>query len=413
MTHCFAVKTFVRIRLMSEPIPNSVDKRIDASEEGLLAACVKTFKEVFEASPTYSVKAPGRLNFIGEHIDYNDGFVLPAAIDKCFQGVYRENQDGIIRVYSRNFKSLRELKLSEPLKAEAGDWLNYLRGVLAQFEKKSIKCPGFDLVLESDIPMGGGLSSSAALEVVFATIVESLLDLKMDGMEKALLCQRAEHEYAGVPCGIMDQAAVALCERSSFLKLDCRDLSFDQVPFDDSHVSILVVDTKVKHSLADGAYAKRRRSCENALINLGFSSYRDESLNLESLNGLENEEERMRARHVIGEIKRTTDAIEALKAGEFETVGKLLNESHFSLQKDFEVSCDELDFVTEIARRQQGVYGSRMTGGGFGGSAIVFLEKKSVDAVKEAIATAYTDRFGIEAGIFATSAAGGVQWSKL
>lgn len=392
-------------KLAAMDIPNT--------KSALFSSCVEFFKKAFGADPMFSVVAPGRLNFIGEHIDYNDGIVLPAAIDKCIQAVYSRNGEGKIRLYSVNFESERVLDLSEPLEVVAGDWLNYLRGVLAQFKKDGIEVPGFDVALESNIPMGGGLSSSAALEVVFATIVESLLDLKIGGMEKALICQAAEHEYAGVPCGIMDQAAVVLCERSSFLKLDCQDLSLQQVPFDDSEVSILVVDTKVKHSLADGEYAKRRSACESALKKMGFASYRDVGVTLDVVEALEDDEERNRARHVVGEIRRTMDAIEALKAGDFPLVGKMLNESHFSLKGDYEVSCDELDFVTEIAREQEGVYGARMTGGGFGGSAIVFLEKRVADKVEKVIAKTYFERFGIEAGLFVTSAAAGVQWGAL
>ena len=374
-----------------------------------LAECTEVFLDLYGNDPTHAASAPGRLNFIGEHIDYNDGIVLPAAIEKKIVGVFGRNDFNRIRVYSVNFDSSCEIELSRELIVVKGEWSNYIAGVVAQFRKMGVEIPGFDVVLHSDIPVGGGLSSSAALEVIIATMIETLLGLELDGMKKALMCQMAEHEYAGVPCGIMDQAAVVLCEESSFLKLDCRDLSISNVRFDASSVSILVVDTRVHHNLADGEYGKRRSSCERALRKLGLKSYRDAGLELIEDERLDPVDEVGCVRHVITEIARTNEVIEALGESDFERVGACLNESHRSLSEDYRVSCDELDFVTDLARQQEGVYGSRMTGGGFGGSAIVFLKSEYAEAVADAIAAAYKARFDIDAGIFATSPAGGAK----
>jgi galactokinase len=368
----------------------------------------QAFKLRYGTDPTHGIDAPGRLNVIGEHVDYSGGIVLPAGIQRWIHGVFAPNGRDEVRLYDLKYQVEATLDPNASLTPGKGDWLNYPKGVFAQFHKMGVRIPGFDLCLYSTIPTGGGLSSSAALEALFASIVELLAAVRISPMEKALLCQRAEHEYAGVPCGIMDQVAVIQAQDGHLLKLDCRDLSVTPVPFRSDEVALMIIDSGVHHELAGGEYAKRRRDCEQACTELGVALLRDSDTNTVMAHPFSTPLIRQRALHVVTEIQRTNDMILALERDDFETAGKLLQQSHHSLQYLYEVSCDEVDFITSFCNAQVGVYGSRMMGGGFGGSAIVMLRKEVADNLRTNLEEAYQRAFGIRASAFLTSPSGGV-----
>ena len=387
--------------------------KLNETRESLIEKTVQHFQDHFNAKPTHVVTAPGRLNVIGEHVDYNGGIVLPAAIERWFIGVLRANGDSKVRIFDCKFDETITVDLDSPLAPEKGSWMNYPKGVLAQFQKRGVKIPGFDLCIYSNVPTGGGVSSSAAFEALTATIVEILTGSELELMEKALLCQKAEHEFAGVPCGIMDQAAVIMCKSQHLLKLDCRDLSVMDVPFTNDSLGLMVIDSNVHHELVDGAYAKRREACEKACSEMGIESLRDATVEAVKSFAFSDEIIRNRALHVVSEIERTFALIKALEEGDYHTAGKSIMGSHESLRDLYEVSCPELDFIVAQCNAQESVYGSRIMGGGFGGSAIVLVEKTKAGEVADFIEKAYKAEYGLEASIFLTNPAHGVQWDTL
>jgi galactokinase len=275
---------------------------------------------------------------------------------------------------------------------------------------------GFDAVVESEVPVGGGLSSSAAIEVATATLIEAMTGKTLDPVEKALVCQKAEHEYAGVPCGIMDQFASVMCRADHLMLLDCRSRQIEHIPFNDPNVTVLIINTNVKHELSGGEYAERRGQCEAAARKLGVASLRDATLELlESRRGELAEVEYRRARHAISEIGRTVEAAAAIKAGKWDEVGGLMYASHDSLRDDYEVSCPELDLLVRLARnigRSGGIIGSRMTGGGFGGCTVSLVETAKVGAVAEDLAQSYQAKTGIEPSIIISRPARGAHVVK-
>lgn len=380
----------------------------ELSRDDILKKTSAAFRQQFAQEPEFGITSPGRLNVIGEHVDYNGGIVLPAAIERWICGCVRANGSERVRMYDLKYDETAELSPNEPLSPEKGSWLNYPKGVFAQFQERKLKIPGFDLCLFSTIPTGGGLSSSAALEALFATIIEHLLGLTLEPMEKALLCQKAEHQYAGVPCGIMDQAAVILGTSQHLLKLDCRDLSVSQVPFQSDEVALMIVDSGVHHELANGEYKNRRDACEQACSELKVKTLRDATREQIETFAFSDPKIRDRAWHVVSEIERTDSMIAALQAGDFVLAGKVLQQSHHSLQYGFEVSCPELDYLTSLCNAQPGVYGSRMMGGGFGGAALVLLDKAVAGDVASLAVTSYFRDFGIRASAFMTNPAQGV-----
>ena len=303
------------------------------------------------------------------------------------------------------------MDLSQPVKPGTPKWGNYARGVVAGFLARGINPGGLDVLLHSTVPLGSGLSSSAALEVATATLIEVVTGRKIDPVEKALLCQKAENDFAGVPCGIMDQFISVMGRQDHLLLLDCRSRKTELVPMSDPSVSVLIVNTNVKHELTGGGYAQRRAQCETAAKILGVPSLRDATGEM-----LERAKSKMddvvfrRARHVIGEIERTVHAAEGVRASNWPTVGQLMYASHDSLRDDYEVSCKELDVVVEIAGDlgfKGGIYGCRMTGGGFGGCAVALVKTESVAAISRQIAADYKKRTGIEAMIFVSRPAAG------
>jgi galactokinase len=347
------------------------------------------------------------VNVIGEHTDYNDGFVLPMAIER-YTVIAADAAVGgkaQIQLATTEGKSPATVDISTPLKpGNPGWWANYPLGVVAGFAARGVKVGGFDAMIHSTVPLGGGLSSSAALEVSTATLLEVMTGHKLDLVDKALLCQKAEHEYAGVPCGIMDQFISVMGQKDHLLLIDCRTRKPELVPMNDSSLGILIVNTNVKHELGSGEYAKRRAQCEAAAKIIGVPSLRDASGDaLEQARSKMDEVVFRRARHVITEIARTTQAAVGIKAGNWPTVGQLMYGSHYSLKDDYEVSCAELDVVVEIAQSigpEGGVIGCRMTGGGFGGCCVALVQADKVGAIQKTIATEYKKRTNIEATMF-------------
>lgn len=277
------------------------------------------------------------------------------------------------------------IDLSRPVVPTAPKWGNYPRGVVAGFQARGIQPGGLDVLLHSTVPLGSGLSSSAALEVCTATLLEAVTGRTLDPVEKALLCQKAEHDFAGVPCGIMDQFISALGREGHLLLLDCRTRKTEIVPMHDPSVALLIINTNVKHELSGGEYAERRAQCEEAVRNLGVASLRDVTAGqLEAGKIKMSETVYRRARHVIGEIERTVQAAKGVRQSDWPTVGRLMGASHAALRDDYEVSCPELDAVVEIAEaigEKGGVYGCRMTGGGFGGCCVALVKASSADAI--------------------------------
>jgi galactokinase len=373
------------------------------------------FTRICGQPPRWIAAAPGRVNVIGEHTDYNDGFVLPMAIERytvIAAAPAAKKPGGVTLRSSEKPGHALTIDLGKPMKPFAkGTWANYPAGVIAGFLARGVSIQGFDALIHSTVPLGGGLSSSAALEVATATLLETITGQTLDPVDKALLCQQAEHQYAGVPCGIMDQFVSVMGRKDHLLLLDCRSRKTELVPMRDPSVSLLIVNTNVKHELGSGQYAKRRAQCEAAAKILGLSSLRDatSAALLKAKDQMEDVVFR-RARHVIGEIERTPQAAGLLGASDWSAAGQLMYASHASLRDDYEVSCAELDAVVEIAQaigEKGGVYGCRMTGGGFGGCAVALVKTDAVDAISKRIGADYRQKTGIEATLFVSRPAAG------
>ena len=370
------------------------------------------FQKHYGRAPRWIVAAPGRVNVIGEHTDYNDGFVMPMAIERyAIMAADNASAPGKISIYDAHFKENATIDISAPVTKGSPKWSNYIRGVLCGFQNRGTTIPALEVAFMSTVPLGGGLSSSAALEVCTATLMEAATGKAIDPIEKALLAQKAEHDFAGVPCGIMDQFISALGREGHLLLLDCRTRKTELVPMSDPSVALLVINTNVKHELSGGEYAERRAQCEEAAKNLGVKSLRDVTPDqLEKNKSKLSELVYRRARHVIGEINRTIEAAHRTRSGRWTRLGELMYASHASLRDDYEVSCKELDVVVEIAEYigiKGGVYGCRMTGGGFGGCCVALVKADAVDSITKKTATEYKAKTGIEATIFASRPAAG------
>ncbi|XP_077527423.1 galactokinase-like [Haemaphysalis longicornis] len=360
----------------------------------LVARAADTFRAEFGAEPEHYGCAPGRVNLIGEHVDYCDGLVLPMAMPMYTVVVGSATKgSSTCNVHSLGFPEPASFSLpsqENPLKPGPPSWSNYVRGVVAHFPGPLTS--GFNAVVASSVPPGAGLSSSAALEVATFSFLSALFPRDTAGgdavNEAALCCQKAEHEFAGVPCGIMDQMAAYWSQPGHALLLDCRSLTWEHVPLKLSSAVILVTDSQVKHALTGGEYAQRRESCQAASAALG-KSLRDASLDdLEGCRERLTSEQVRRAKHVISEIRRTKEAAEHLRKGDLHQLGQLMNASHASLRDDFEVSCPELDELTRLCL-EAGAYGSRLTGAGFGGCTVTLVEERHLPAVMESIQKNY------------------------
>lgn len=359
-----------------------------------------------QAKVTITAAAPGRVNLIGEHIDYCDGFVMPFAIDRYIVIAGCANGTSEARIATALSDEIATLDLSVPQEVSDPKWANYLRGVIRGFQDRGYHIPGFDAYILSSVPGGAGLSSSAALECATATFLEGLLDTHLDTKEKALLCQKAEHDFAFVPCGIMDQFASAFGKANRLVLIDCRSGEPELVPFENPDLTVIIANTMVHHELSDGGYAARRKHTEDGLAILGKPSWRDVTAEDVQANWSKlGDPVNRRSRHVVGEIARTKDAAAALARNDFEALGPLMAASHDSLRDDFEVSCKELDIMVEIARqigRSGGVIGARMTGGGFGGSTVTLCESAKASEIAATLSSEYEKATGIKPQIFAS-----------
>lgn len=371
------------------------------------------FGQTFQTDASVVVTAPGRVNLIGEHIDYCDGFVLPLAIERSIVIAAAPNGTTTARIGTSHADEVCELDLSVPQTVSEPKWANYVRGVIAGFQADDVEIPGFDAYITSNLPGGAGLSSSAALECATATLIEVMADVQLPKKTKALLAQKAEHEFANVPCGIMDQFASTFGEEGQLVLIDCMSGEPSMIPFDNPDLTILVSNTKVSHELSDGGYASRRKATEDALAVIGLDSWRQvRPVDLDKVIDQLDETTFRRARHVIGEIERTVNAASALKDRRYTELGELMYQSHYSLRDDFEVSCPELDFLVDQAKElgaEGGVIGARMTGGGFGGSTVTLCRADLAADIAKSLEIAYEQKFGFAPDIFATRPAAGAR----
>lgn len=377
-----------------------------------LAVVKELFIKQFGSMPKWAVAAPGRVNLIGEHTDYNDGFVLPIAIERQTVVVAKPNGLGIARIVSTHQPdAVVEFSVEVSLAASPPAWSNYVKGVVKACLDRGDLIAGFDAVIDTNVPIGGGLSSSAALEVAVATLIESMTGRAMDPMDKAKRCQWAEHHFAGMPCGIMDQAISVMGKQGHALLLDCRDGATKHIALDSQQVTVLIANSNVKHELTGSEYPQRRQQCELAAKKLGVRSLRDACLaDLERAANQLDEVIYRRAKHVIGEIERTQQASKLLASGQFQATGELMYASHASLRDLFEVSTEELDLLVELTQElgvSKGVWGSRMTGGGFGGCTVSLVSPDVADEVAAYLQEHYQRKTGISPTIFSTYAGKG------
>lgn len=348
--------------------------------------------------------SPGRINLIGEHTDYNGGFVLPGAIDKGMLAEIKVNGTDKIRAFALDLDEYAEFGTNEE-DAPAQSWARYIFGVVREIIKRGGKVSGFDTVFSGDVPLGAGLSSSAALESAFAFALNEMFGNALPKFELAKIGQSTEHNYCGVKCGIMDQFASVFGKAGHLIRLDCRSLEYEYVPFDPKGYKLVLIDTCVKHELASSAYNKRRESCE-AVVNAIKKRHpeveylRDASLDmLKEVAAEVTEEDYKRAEYVIEEIQRLLDACEALKQGDYETVGQKMYGTHHGMSKLYEVSCEELDYLNDIAA-ECGVTGSRVMGGGFGGCTINLVKEEKYDNLISTAKAKFAERFGKEPKVY-------------
>lgn len=368
---------------------------------------VEKFKELYGGQGEIrKYFAPGRVNLIGEHTDYNGGHVFPCALTIGTYGVVRSRADRVIRFYSVNFEKLGviETGLDELVPSKEAGWTNYPKGVMWAFEKRGMKLShGLDVLIYGDIPNGSGLSSSASLEVLTGLILKETYGFDVSMVDIALIGQDSENNFNGCNCGIMDQFASAMGKKDNAIFLDTNTLNYEYAPVVLEDAKIVITNSKVKHSLVDSAYNDRRNECEQALKEL------QKVMDIKTLGDLterefeankgviENEVCRKRAKHAVYENQRTIRAVKALKAGEIQTFGELMNASHVSLRDDYEVSCEEIDILVDLAWKIPGVIGSRITGGGFGGCTVSIVKNDVVDTFISSIGRAYQDKVGHEA----------------
>ena len=358
-------------------------------------------------------RAPGRVNLIGEHTDYNGGFVLPLAIERETVVAAAPRGDRLVEVYSLNLGEGAAFDLDNPGEPRRGVWLDYVEGVARALESRGLSLRGADLMILSDVPVGAGLSSSAALEVAAGLALSRVSGREVDRVQLALAGQQAEHTYVGTMCGIMDQFVAALGQKGHALLIDCRTLEAAAVPLDTSSAAIVITDTGVRHELSSTEYNVRREECEQGARMLGEFLPGVEQLRDVSVEQFERYAGRLpevvcrRCRHVVTEDARTLEAAGALRRGRLEEVGHLMRRSHESLRDDYEVSCAELDFLAETAWGMAGVVGSRMTGGGFGGSTVSLVRHDALEEYERVIAARYTQRFGHAPTTYVSVAGGG------
>ena len=357
---------------------------------------VARFRQVYgDDGPVFLACAPGRVNLIGEHTDYNGGYVMPIAIDRSVRIAFRPRGEPVVDLTSVNYGGREIFRLDALRKRTDVSWINYPQGVAHALQEAGHEIRGLEGVVQGDVPTGAGLSSSAAVEVACILAFRQASGLDLDRREMALLCQRAEHTFAGVKCGIMDMYVSLFAQRDRAVLIDCATITSELEPLDASRAAIVVCDTGVKHELAQSEYNTRRAECEAAFAKLKrrlplAETYKDVSVaDFERHAGALEGTELARARHVVYENQRTLDSVAALRSGDLDAFGRLLNASHESLRRDFAVSCPELDLLVQLAREVAGVYGSRMTGGGFGGCTVSLVAHDAALEMKRHVSQGY------------------------
>ena len=371
---------------------------------------IKTFYETFgEGGEVRTYFAPGRVNLIGEHTDYNGGHVFPCALTLGTYGIVRDREDRMLRLYSVNIDSVGivEVSLDEIAATKEASWTNYPKGVVWAFEKRGFKMAhGMDILIYGDIPNGSGLSSSASLEVLTGVILKDTFGFDVSMVDIALIGQDAENNFNGCNCGIMDQFASAMGKKDNAIFLDTNTLNYTYAPVKLPDAKIVITNSKVKHSLVNSAYNDRRNECDTALnalqavVDIKTLGDITEEQFEEHKGAVKDEVRRKRANHAVYENQRAINAVEALKANDIEKFGKLMNASHESLRYDYEVSCEEIDVLVDLAQAMPGVIGSRITGGGFGGCTVSIVKNDAVDAFVEEIGKAYLEKVGHEAEFY-------------
>jgi galactokinase len=396
----------------AKPIPH--DQRV----ETLIAA----FEQQFGRRPEGIAEAPGRVNLIGEHVDYNDGLVLPFAIDRSVLCAWVRRDDETVSFVSTNHRdNLVCFARDRVAPSRHFDWTDYGTGVLYQLVGAGHRPWGADLLVAGNVPQGAGLSSSAGLEVAVAGALRDSFSLPIDDVELARLCQRAENEYVGVQCGIMDQFASALSRRGQALLIDCRTLAYEHVPLrlEEAGLAVVIANSAVQRELASSAYNDRRRECEEAVAILRERVDRRELTSLRDVTSAELDRVAIdsvplrRARHVVSEIARVAAAVEALRADDFDTLGELMGESHRSLRDDYEVSSPQLDLLVGLATAQDYVLGARLTGAGFGGCTVNIVRADAIDAFDRDVIAPYRERTGLPAEMYVTSPQDGLRTWRL
>lgn len=357
------------------------------------------FTERFGQESVFYASA-GRINLIGEHTDYNGGYVFPGAIDKVIMAEIAPNDTDKVRVYSIDIDEYVEFGLNEE-DAPTQSWARYIFGVCREILKRGGSVKGFDAVFAGNVPLGAGLSSSAALESCFAFALNDMFnDNSIDKFELARIGQSTEHNYCGVNCGIMDQFASVMGQKGKLMRLDCRSMEFEYFPFNPEGYELVLLDSAVKHELADSPYNKRRASCERVAKRLGLETLRDATMTmLKAIRTDITAEDYFRAKFVIEEKDRVLAVCDALNAGDYETVGQKMYETHHGLSDDYEVSCEELDFLNDIAK-ECGVTGSRIMGGGFGGCTINLVKKDLLDKFVETAKVKFNEKYGHEPKVY-------------
>ena len=367
------------------------------------AAIAAKFAEIFGTEGVFFA-SPGRINLIGEHTDYNGGFVFPGAIDKGIIAEIRLNGTDKVRAYSLDYNEMAEFGLGEEDKPGQA-WARYIFGVCRETAKRGGKVAGFDTVFAGDVPLGAGLSSSAALESTFAFAINDLMGNGIDTFELAKIGQSTEHNYCGVNCGIMDQFASCFGKAGCLIRLNCKTLEYKYFPFNPKGYKLVLLDTCVKHELASSAYNKRRASCENAAAAIRKNHPEVEFLSdakriwLEEVREQIPEEDFLRAEYVIGEMQRVLDVCDALERDDYETVGEMMYQTHFGMSRLYEVSCEELDFLNKLARKCD-VTGSRVMGGGFGGCTINLVKDEIYDGFIATAKKEFAAKFGHEPKVY-------------
>ncbi len=377
---------------------------------------VAQFQERYGLEPEWVIVAPGRVNLIGDHTDYNDGFVFPMAIER--QTVFAAARHAgrpqpVFRAYSLSLGEGDEFEVARGRLESSGKWTDYMKGVLAEFLDRGLAAESLDILVDSDVPMGCGLSSSAALQVATARLLQRLGSAAVSDDAIPELCQEAEHRFAGVPVGIMDPFCIANARKGHGVYLDCRTIEAEHVPFDDSQTAVLIVDSMVSRELRSGAYAERRTQCDEACRIMGIDKLRDAGVEtVEAGQRALGDVCYRRARHVTTENARTIAAVTAMRGSDWEGFGELMYESHDSLRYDFETSCREIDVLVDLARaigRPGGVFGARMTGGGFGGCVVALIDRDKADDIIDALTAGYQQVTGKTLSAYVTSPAAGAR----